>query len=77
LVANDNEGDQPHIRHPVALTDDEVRALKELLKEREFYRRLYRFLGWLSAYAGGVIAAVWAVRDPLVMFFRALGAAFK
>jgi hypothetical protein len=54
------------------LDHEEIRALRQMLRDFERYRWLWGFIGRLSAWAGGVFAVVWAGRDVIARIIRAV-----
>ena len=71
---DDNRGSRDDDRRSrrAQLTLEEIQIFREMVAERIFYKRLWKFLGWVSAYASGIVAAIWAGREFIAAFFRAL-----
>ena len=64
-------------KKPKPLTDEEIDVFRSMVAERIFYKRLWKFLGYWSAYVSGAIVATWALRDFISAFWRALAVGMK
>jgi len=54
------------------LDPEETRRVRRLIKEWDRYAWLWRLIGRVSAWTGGVILFVWTSRDVLGRVFKAI-----